>query len=205
MFRRCLDQTAFGLICVAKHVQRACLILTPSTRVSHNCDHPTSISQAVHGVSCSGKCSPALAARHCVCLRFNSATSLTKSGSTLERNQELSCSHTAGESLCCSRPALQALLSFSSFTQQEVSSSSLSRPHQENQLDSCWQFFACLSAQRPLPDWIPMLPGRVLFSGTKRVERISCQLESGGEKPNLDLLGKTTFVSRRSLLQTVQF
>ena len=36
MLRRRLDQTAFGLICVAKHVQRACLILTPSTRVFHS-------------------------------------------------------------------------------------------------------------------------------------------------------------------------
>ena len=33
LFRRRLDPTAFGLFCVAKHVQRACLILTQSTRV----------------------------------------------------------------------------------------------------------------------------------------------------------------------------
>ena len=38
MFRRRLDQTAFGFIYVAKHVQRACLILTLNTRVFHN-DH----------------------------------------------------------------------------------------------------------------------------------------------------------------------
>ena len=35
MFRRRSDQTAFGLICVTKHAQRACLILTPSKRVFH--------------------------------------------------------------------------------------------------------------------------------------------------------------------------
>ena len=33
MFRRRLDQTAFGLICVAKHLQRACL---PSTSEFHS-------------------------------------------------------------------------------------------------------------------------------------------------------------------------
>ena len=40
MHRRRLDQTAFGLICVVKHVQRACLILTPSTRAFHRRDFP---------------------------------------------------------------------------------------------------------------------------------------------------------------------
>ena len=35
MFRRRLDQTASGLLCVAKDVQRACLILTQNTRVFH--------------------------------------------------------------------------------------------------------------------------------------------------------------------------
>ena len=38
MFRRRLDQTAFGFICVAKHAQLACLILTLNTSVFHN-DH----------------------------------------------------------------------------------------------------------------------------------------------------------------------
>ena len=36
MFRKRLDQASFGLFCVAKHVQRACLILTQSTRVFHS-------------------------------------------------------------------------------------------------------------------------------------------------------------------------
>ena len=36
IFRRRLDQTAFGLFRVAKHVQRASLILTQSTRVFHS-------------------------------------------------------------------------------------------------------------------------------------------------------------------------
>ena len=35
MFPRRLDQTVFGLFRVSKHVQRACLILTQSTRVFH--------------------------------------------------------------------------------------------------------------------------------------------------------------------------
>ena len=38
MFRRRLDQTVFGLFCVAEHVQRAFLILTQSTRVFHSVD-----------------------------------------------------------------------------------------------------------------------------------------------------------------------
>ena len=37
---------AFGLICVAKHVHRACLILTPSTRVFHRRD---TADTALHG------------------------------------------------------------------------------------------------------------------------------------------------------------